>query len=623
MVVDLVSPIHCNTKSVSTAQTNLSAPFTSTTTLNEPESHDLSSDVYLQSTASVTLHRFNSVKQSSKLHLPSISGLTSTAAVDTLCIPSGTPTRSGPTQTTFPCIFANPNAGSPITPIPNEPDYLKMILTARVYDVALETPLQKARNLSNRMGNTILLKREDLQPVFSFKLRGAFNRMAQLNTEERLKGVIACSAGNHAQGVALAAKHMGIKAVIVMPLATPPIKWKNVERLGAQVLLHGSDFDEAKQECARLSLENGMISIPPYDDPYVIAGQGTVGVEIFRQTDCTKIDAIFIPIGGGGLTAGIASYVKRLYPNIKIIGVETYDANAMARSLLAGERVTLSEVGLFADGTAVRSVGEETFRICRSLIDEMVMVSTDEICAAIKDVFEDTRGIVEPSGALGIAGTKKYIHENNLSGGTFVAICSGANMNFDRLRFVAERADFGENSEALISVVLPEQPGSFMKLYKCIHPRAVTELSYRYGDEAQAHIFTSFLLDNREAELATILRDLDAEDMKGMDASHNEMAKAHARYLVGGRKNIPHERLFRLSFPERPGALYSFLNAIKRPQWNITLFHYRNYGGDVGKVMVGLQVPPNSSHLFERFLDELKYSFVEETHNPVYGYFLK
>ncbi|KAJ3331050.1 threonine deaminase, partial [Blyttiomyces sp. JEL0837] len=362
-------------------------------------------------------------------------------------------------------------AKPPPAPQQDEPDYLRMILTANVYDVAIESPLQKAHNLSARLNNTILLKREDLQPVFSFKLRGAYNRMLQLTAAEKEAGVIACSAGNHAQGVALAAQKMGVQATIVMPVATPPIKWRNVKRLGATIVLHGEDFEEAKRECARLSKERGLTDIPPYDDPHVIAGQGTVGVEILRQTNHQKLDAIFVCVGGGGLAAGIASYVKRICPTVKVIGVETFDADAMTRSLLAGERRDLAEVGLFADGAAVRSVGKETFRICRDLVDEMVRVSTDEICAAIKDTFEDTRSIIEPAGALGVAGCKKYVQEKGIQGGSFVAVCSGANMNFDKLRFVADRADFGEEKEALITVNIPEEPGSFMSLDKAIHPR--------------------------------------------------------------------------------------------------------------------------------------------------------
>ncbi|KAI9205616.1 tryptophan synthase beta subunit-like PLP-dependent enzyme [Polychytrium aggregatum] len=526
---------------------------------------------------------------------------------------------SEPTDETY--IYKNSAYGSDIPSVyaaPGYPDYLNLILTARVYDVASETPLQPAHNLSLRIKNNIYLKREDLQPVFSFKLRGAYNRMQQLSEEEKKRGVIACSAGNHAQGVALSATKMGIKATIVMPLATPPIKWRNVKRLGAEVVLFGNDFDEAKTEAARLQQERGLTNIPPYDDPYVIAGQGTIGVELLRQASFGNIDAIFVCVGGGGLAAGVASYIKRLNPSIKIIGVETLDAAGMTTSILAKKRVTLPQVGLFADGAAVRLVGEETFRICEQLLDEMILVSTDEICAAIKDVFEDTRSVLEPAGALSVAGAKKYIQAHGCEGKNFITICSGANMNFDRLRFVAERADLGENKEALISVVIPEQPGSFLTLHSVIHPRSVTEFSYRYGDAHEAHIFMSFVVNDRDAELKQIFAELQALGMRAMDASHNELAKAHARYLVGGRKEVPHERIFRFSFPERPGALNHFLNSVKCPLWNISLFHYRNYGGDVGKVVVGLQVPPDSQADFETFLGELKYPYVEETNNKVY-----
>ncbi|KAJ3196626.1 threonine deaminase, partial [Irineochytrium annulatum] len=368
-------------------------------------------------------------------------------------------------------------------------DYLQMILTANVYDVAKETPLQLAQNLSTRLGNRILLKREDLQPVFSFKLRGAYNRMRQLTPEERAKGVIACSAGNHAQGVALAAQKLGMVATIVMPVATPPIKWRNVQRLGGTVVLHGRDFDEARAECARLCQERGLVDIPPFDDPFVIAGQGTVAVELLRQTDPSELYAIFVCVGGGGLISGIASYVKRVCPHVRVVGVETYDACAMTRSLEKGERVVLEEVGLFADGAAVKQVGEECFKICKGLVDDMVLVRTDEICAAIKDTFEDTRSIIEPAGALGVAGAKKYLQERNLTNKTCIAICSGANMNFDRLRFVADRADFGEQRESLVTVTIPERPGSFLALYEAVHPRSVTEFAYRFGDRERALIF--------------------------------------------------------------------------------------------------------------------------------------
>ncbi|KAJ1554830.1 hypothetical protein HK096_001206 [Nowakowskiella sp. JEL0078] len=520
-------------------------------------------------------------------------------------------------------IFANPTFGTAFPRSDGKPinDYLQLILTAKVYDIAIESPMTPALNLSSRIKNNVFLKREDLQPVFSFKLRGASHRMQQLTKEEQLKGVIACSAGNHAQGVALAAQKMGISATIVMPLATPPIKWKNVKRLGADVVLFGNDFDEAKDECARLIDEGGLTNIHPFDDPYVISGQGTIAVEIMKQIGDTKIDAIFVCVGGGGLIAGIASYIKRIYPEIKIIGVETYDANAMTLSLVNKARVTLSEVGLFADGAAVRSVGEETFRICQENVDEMILVSTDEICAAIKDTFEDTRSVIEPAGALGVAGIKKYCLEKRLVGKNFVAVTSGANMNFDRLRFVAERAFLGENTEALVTVIIPEKPGSFMQLNEVVYPRAVTSFSYRYSDKNEAHVIMSFRVQDRQPELAEIFKKLNDFGFRANDVSHSEMAKAHAVHLVGGRGQVENERIFRFSFPERPGALQHFLKSLK-PIWNISLFHYRNYGGDIGKVMVGIQVPEETSTEFEDFLNNLKYPYVEETGNPVYQQFL-
>ena len=514
--------------------------------------------------------------------------------------------------------------------VESEHDYLQLVLTAQVYAVATETPLSVATNLSARTRNTILVKREDLQPVFSFKVRGAHNRMAQLTASERLRGVVACSAGNHAQGVALAAQRMGVAATIVMPTATPSLKWRNVQRMGATVLLHGNDFDEAKLECNRISTTTGCTNISPFDDPYVIAGQGTIAVEILRQIHHENIDAIFVCVGGGGLIAGIASYIKRVCPRIKIVGVETYDACAMTSSLLHGSRVTLKEVGSFADGAAVKVVGKECFDLAKSLVDEMVLVSTDELCAAIKDTFEDTRTILEPAGALGIAGVKKYIYETGCIGKTFVAIASGANMNFDRLRFVAERAGLGENKEALISVVIPETPSSFVKLYSVIHPRSVTEFSYRYGNESLAHIFMSFEMNNRESEIDSLFTKLRENGMEPTDSSHNEMAKSHARYLIGGRSHLQHEQLFRFSFPERPGSLSHFLNTLNNPKWNskssinaVSLFHYRNYGGDVAKVMVGIQVPPETQVDFSGFLDALGYKYVVETNNPIYQNFLK
>ncbi|KAI8094883.1 threonine ammonia-lyase, biosynthetic [Gilbertella persicaria] len=448
------------------------------------------------------------------------------------------------------------------------PDYLRMILTARVYDIVKETPLQEAVNLNTKLGTKIYLKREDLHPVFSFKIRGAYNRLAHLTEEEKKRGVIACSAGNHAQGVAISAKKLGIKAKIVMPVPTPAIKWRNVQRLGAEVVLFGNDFDEAKKECARLTQEEGLLDIPPFDDPYVIAGQGTIGMEILRQHDVSKISTIFIPVGGGGLIAGIGSYVKRIAPHIKIVGVEAVDACAMDQSLKAKERVTLSEVGLFADGAAVRLVGQETYRLSQSLIDEVVLVTNDEVCAAIKDVFEDTRSVCEPTGALALAAAKKYVHSHpQAKNDVHVAIVSGANVNFDRLRFIAERAELGEKSEAFCTVIIPEQPGSYIKMIQKIVPRTITEFSYRYNDPKEAHIYISFKVKDRETELKQILDAWEKEGMKGIDVSDNELAKCHARYM----------RVFRFIFPERPGATVRFLEGLDST-WNVSLFHYRNHG---------------------------------------------
>ncbi|KAJ1969092.1 threonine deaminase [Dimargaris xerosporica] len=509
-------------------------------------------------------------------------------------------------------------------------DYLRMILNARVYDAAVETPLTLARNLSDRQCNQIYLKREDLQPVFSFKIRGAYNKIYHLTDAEKAAGVVACSAGNHAQGVALSAKRLGIQATIVMPLATPAIKWQNVRRLGAEVVLHGNNFDEAKVECDRLAALHGWINIPPYDDPYVIAGQGTVGVEILRQITTHNLKAIFCSVGGGGLAAGVATYVKRIRPDIKVIGVETLDADAMTRSLEQGDRHNLAEVGLFADGTAVKLVGQETFRLCQLHLDGMVLVSNDEICAAIKDVFEDTRSILEPSGALSVAGAKRYCQEQGWSQENVVAVTSGANMNFDRLRFVAERAALGEQKEVLMSVLIPERPGSFLKLYETIYPRNVTEFSYRYSDPDKAYIFMSFIVNNREQEIPEILAQIEARGMQAMDISDNEMAKSHARYLVGGRCQPNNERMVRFQFPERPGALKVFLESLMTG-WNVSLFHYRNVGGDIGKVLAGIQVPSVDSDLdaddkptrLQQFLDSLGYPYVDESENPIYQQFLR
>ncbi|KAI0058102.1 threonine dehydratase I [Artomyces pyxidatus] len=508
------------------------------------------------------------------------------------------------------------------------PDYLRLILTAKVYEILKETPLVHAPNLSAKLGNHVYLKREDLQEVFSFKIRGAYNFMASLSEEERWKGVVTCSAGNHAQGVALSGSRLGIPCTIVMPKGTQSIKVRNVSRLGAKVILHGIDFDEAKAECARLASVHGLIFVPPYDDPLVIAGQGTVGMEILKQVpDSEHLDAVFAAVGGGGLVAGICEYVKRIgSPNTKVIGGETFDGDAMSQSLAQGQRVTLTEVGPFSDGTAVRVVGEEPFRVCRQLLDGVVKVDNDEICAAIKDIFEETRSITEPAGALALASLKRHIIDNKLvgAGKKFVAVVSGANMNFDRLRFVAERAALGEGREALLSVDIPEKPGSFFALHTIIHPRAVTEFTYRYNSDQRAHVFLSFQLEtkSRATEVAAVLAALENEGMKGYDISDDEMAKSHARYMIGGTSEAPNERLFRFEFPERPNALRKFLSSL-RMGWNISLFHYRNHGADLGRVLAGIQTPVEDSAQFDEFLKELGYTYVEETHNEVYRRYLR
>ncbi|KAI9500325.1 threonine deaminase [Coemansia spiralis] len=514
-----------------------------------------------------------------------------------------------------------------------EPDYLQMILNSYVYDVSTETPLTHAVNLSSRCGNSVFLKRDDLQPVFSFKIRGAYNRISHLTEEEKARGIIACSAGNHAQGVAMSAKHLGIKATIVMPLLTPAIKWQNVKRLGAEVVLHGAGFDEAKLECSRLEKLHGLTNIPPFDDPYVIAGQGTVAMEILRQRKAVDIDAIFVPVGGGGLISGIAAYVKRVSPSVKVIGVETIDSCAMAQSLKAGKRLILPEVGLFADGTAVCQVGKECFRLASKYVDDVVLVTNDEVCAAIKDVFEDTRSVLEPSGALGTAGLKKYARIHGLKGNSLVAITSGANMNFDRLRFVAERAAMGEQKEVLMSVVIPERAGSYIKLHDIIYPRAITEFTYRYGHPEKAHIFMSFEVKDRAREVPAIIEKLKAQSMVATDLTDNELAKSHARYIVGGRSSVPNEYMIRFEFPERHGALKKFLGGLQF-DWNISLFQYRNFGQDVAKVLVGIQVPTSNEEAaslqpgeipksLQRFLADLDYRYVNETDNPVFQQFMR
>jgi threonine dehydratase len=500
-------------------------------------------------------------------------------------------------------------------------DYLERILTAQVYDVAEESPLERAAGLSARLGNELLLKREDLQQIFSFKLRGAYNRMVRLKPGQLAQGVIASSAGNHAQGVALAAQRLGARAVIVMPVTTPPIKVSAVKRRGAQVVLHGDTYDDAYGHALELAEARGYTFVHPYDDPDVIAGQGTIGMEILWQHP-KPIHAIFVPIGGGGLMAGIATYVKRLRPEIRMIGVEPVDADAMKRSLDAGQRVRLDQVGLFADGVAVKEVGEETFRLCRENVDEVVLVDTDAMCAAIKDVFEDTRAILEAAGALAIAGAKAYVAREGLRGETLVAIASGANMNFDRLRFVAEQAELGEQREAILGVTIPEEPGSFRTFCSLIGARNITEFNYRYADPKAAQVFVGVSVHDRD-ETAALVRDLEAHGLRTFDLSDDETAKLHIRHLVGGHApaSVDNELLYRFEFPERPGALMRFLNSMGR-SWNISLFHYRNHGADYGRVLVGMQVPAAEHQDFRAFLDRLGYRYWDETANPAYRLFL-
>jgi len=500
-------------------------------------------------------------------------------------------------------------------------DYLEKILTAKVYDVAIETPLDPAPAISRRLGNHVLLKREDQQPVFSFKLRGAYNKMAHLPPAKLKRGVICASAGNHAQGVALAAQRLGCKAVIVMPVTTPRIKVAAVAARGAAVELHGDSYHEAYLYARRLAGKRGLTFVHPYDDPLVIAGQGTIAMEILRQHP-GPLDAIFVPVGGGGLIAGIAAYAKRISPRTRIVGVEPVDSNAMQASLKAGRRVTLPHVNLFADGVAVKQVGAETFRLCRKLVDEMVLVDTDEICAAIKDIYEETRTIVEPAGGLALAGMKRWVERRRVKGRSMVAIACGANMNFDRLRFVAERAELGEHREAVLAVTIPERPGSFRHLCELLGRRSVTEFNYRCSPGTDAHVFLGVSSSGRE-ETERLVRSLARHGLKAQDLSDNELAKLHVRHLVGGRTPAAgSEMLYRFEFPERPGALMQFLQGMGS-DWNITLFHYRNHGADVGRVLVGLQVPTRERPAFRRFLRRLGYEYADESRNPAYRLFLK
>jgi len=499
-------------------------------------------------------------------------------------------------------------------------DYLQKILTAKVYDVAVETPLELATTLSARLRNRILLKREDQQPVFSFKLRGAYNKMAHMSAAERARGVVAASAGNHAQGVALAAQRLGCTATIVMPVTTPHIKIAAVEARGARVVLHGDSYSDAYEKAQALLSETGGTFVHPYDDPDVIAGQGTIGMEILRQCQ-GPLDAIFVAIGGGGLVSGVASYVKRVRPEVRIIGVQPEDSDAMARSIAAGRRVVLPHVGLFADGVAVKQVGRETFRLARKYVDEIVLVDTDAICAALKDVFEDTRSILEPAGALSVAGVKAWVARTGVRDRTYAAIACGANMNFDRLRFVAERAELGEQREAIIAVTIPERPGSFREFCTLLGKRSVTEFNYRYADPAVAHLFVGIEVADRQ-ETEDLLAALKRRRIEAYDLTDNEMAKLHVRHLVGGHAPAAeHEILYRFEFPERPGALMRFLDSMSAG-WNISLFHYRNHGADYGRVLVGMQVPPEDATEFRRFLDRLGYDYVDESANPAYRMFL-
>ena len=499
-------------------------------------------------------------------------------------------------------------------------DYVKRINDARMYDVAKKTPLEFQTHLSSRFHNQIFLKREDLQPVFSFKLRGAYNKMAGLSKAQLDKGVIAASAGNHAQGVALSAQKLGCRAVIVMPTTTPLIKIDAVKHRGAEVVLWGDSYSDAYKHALEIEKKEGLTFVHPYDDPEVIAGQGTIAKEILDDYK-KPIHAVFCCVGGGGLLAGVATYMKAMRPDIKVIGVEAKDAEAMTLSLKEGKRVVLDQVGLFADGAAVKQVGEVTFPLCQSYVDEMIVVDNDEICAAIKDVFEDTRSILEPAGALSVAGMKSYIKKHNLKDETLIGIASGANMNFDRLRFVAERAEIGEKREAVLAVTIPEKPGAFKNFCKLLGQRNITEFNYRFSDPKEAHIYVGIATNDTDEPLK-LKAMLDKEGLPTIDLTDNEVAKLHLRHLVGGHApQAKNEMVFRFEFPEKPGALMKFLETMGH-DWNISLFHYRNHGADFGRVLVGMQVPPEDEINFEVFLNQLGYPFWDETDNPAYKLFL-
>jgi threonine dehydratase len=499
-------------------------------------------------------------------------------------------------------------------------EYLERILLARVYDVAVETPLEPAAGLSRRLNNRILLKREDLQPVFSFKLRGAYNKMVRLAPEDLAMGVITASAGNHAQGVALAARRLGCEATIIMPVTTPGIKIDAVARMGAIVALAGESYSDAERRAQELAAQTGCVFIHPFDDPDIIAGQGSIGMEILRQHP-DPITAVFVPIGGGGLAAGVAAYIKHLRPEIMVIGVEPVDSDAMRQSIAAGMRVELAEVGLFADGVAVKLVGEETFALCRDLLDDIITVDTDDMCGAIKDIFEDTRVIAEPAGALSVAGAKAYVARRDLRGATLAAVISGANMNFDRLRHAAERAELGGHREALLAVTIPERAGSFRKFCAALGKHSITELSSRFADPVDAQVLVGIRINSRDDTLA-VLESLRADGFDGLDLTDNELAKLHLRYLVGGNAPfVRDERLLRFTFPERPGALLGFMEAM-RIEWSFSLVQYRYHGADHGRVLLGVQVPDDDLAAFRNFVDRLGYPYVDETLNPAYRLFL-
>lgn len=498
--------------------------------------------------------------------------------------------------------------------------YVKRILDARIYDLAEETPIDDAPLLSHRLRNKVLLKREDLQPVFSFKLRGAYNRMLKLSEAEKANGVITASAGNHAQGVAMAAQKLGVKAIIVMPHTTPRIKVDAVRSRGARAVLHGDTYDAAADHARKLVEERGMVYIHPFDDPDVIAGQGTIAVEVLRQLP-GALDAIFVPVGGGGLCAGIAAYIKYVRPSVKVFAVESEDAACLDAAMKAGRRVRLKDVGLFADGTAVAQIGKETFRILRETIDGVITVTTDEICAAIKDVFEDTRSICEPAGALAVAGLKKHVQGSGCRDLTLLAIDSGANINFDRLRYISERTEIGERREVVVAVTIPERPGSFRQFCDALSQRMITEFNYRYADRGEAHIFVGVQV-GADGDRHTLIADLRERGYAVVDMTDNEMAKLHIRYMVGGRApEIDDEVVYRFEFPERPGALSNFLGKLGG-RWNISMFHYRNHGSAYGWVLVGLQVPTRERREVPRFLDSLNYRYQEETGNDAYRFFL-